>query len=90
MNNIKNRSEILAAIKKANEDFYDPIYVGVIDDNKDRNWTFFDGSPAIDLIFDWNSDYYGGQVSVITNHTLYDYFGKFQHRNLCQVSNWSC
>ena len=91
-------SQILAEVKKVRRHSSDPFWIGIVNPSNDYtpgnhgNWTFLDGEPVEDLIFDWHPDepdnrYGNEKCARVWNgkNQLYDFQCGYLSLVLCQV-----
>ena len=88
-------SEISKAVNTLKKD--GAIYVGVVDLNESGNWTYLNGYPASNLLYEW----YTGEAayneennikcSLVFENKLWAYYcDKDEEYSLCQVDTGKC
>ena len=91
-------SKILAEVKRTRQNSSEPFWVGVVNPSNNAtkgvhtgNWTYLNGKPAEDLLFDWHpaepDNRYGNEscARVWGNNELYDFGCDYSNMVLCQV-----
>ena len=83
----------MAEVNKIRQETTDPFWVGVVDPSETGNWTFFDGEPATDMLFDWDEgepdNRYKNEICARVwhnnNNKLYDFQCDYNSMVLCQI-----
>ena len=97
--NIVNFSKILAEVRKTRQNSSDPFWVGLVNPSNGAtkgvhtgNWTYLNGKPVDDLLFDWYQsepdNRYGNENCARVwnnNNNLYDFSCGYSNMVLCQV-----